>query len=225
MIERYALHTIDTLRDHFGLTDGVPKGTRVHYNISPTQLVPVVLRRDGATVMEHMHWGFVPQNSKDMNSVFRYKTFNVRSEDVFKKTSWDTAVRSRRCVVPANGFYVWQKSVDGKQPFYVQAKTASVMAMAGMYGQWTMPDGTTHGMMTLLTVPRTAELSGYTDCSPVLLESRERIAAWLDPARSDATDLYDAMRTPQSDTFLIHAVSDMVNSAKCDDARMITPQK
>ena len=102
MIERLALYDIDKLRDRFTLADGVPKGVKKRYNIVPSQLIPVIVKRDDANVIERMQWGFVPQNAKDTNPIFRYKTHTVKSEDVFKKSMWEKAIRTQRCLIPAN---------------------------------------------------------------------------------------------------------------------------
>lgn len=89
MTSRYALYDIQHLSKRFDITDGVPRGTKRNYNISPTSTAPVVVVRDGARQIEHKHWGMIPQNAKDNSAVFRYKTFAVRSEVVFKKPTYE----------------------------------------------------------------------------------------------------------------------------------------
>ena len=105
MAERYTLLELEKLRDRFALADGVPAGVKISYNISPTQLAPIVLQRDGKRVMQRAMWGFVPAAAKDTRSVFRYKTTLAKCEDVFDKPTWKDAVRTQRCLVPANGYY------------------------------------------------------------------------------------------------------------------------
>lgn len=221
MIERYALYETQNLTDRFQLPGGVPRGVKQRYNISPTQAAPVIVVHGGMRTMQLMRWGFVPQGARDMNSVFRYKTFNVRSEDVFKKATWDKAVRTQRCIVPANGFYMWRAHTDGKQPFYVEGPTP-IMAFAGMYGTWINPDGDTQGMFTLLTVPSSEDLPGFTSRSPILLDTNDKMTAWLDPDNNDATSLYDGMRTPDAGSLRVRAVGEAVNSVKADGPTLIT---
>lgn len=220
MIERYALYETQNLRDRFALPNGVPSGIKQRYNISPAQLAPVVVLRDGNRVMELMQWGFVPQGAKDTNSVFRYKTFNVRSEDVFKRATWEKAIRSQRCVVPVNGYYLWQPTEQGKQPYYVQGRD-SIMALAGMYSTWTTPEGALQAMFTIVTVPSHDELYDYAQRSPVLLDTEEKIVSWLDTTSGDATSIYNNMRMPKPGSLTLHAVGRAVNSVKAEGPQLI----
>lgn len=222
MIERYALYDIALLRDRFTLPAGVPKGVKQRYNIVPAQVLPVVVQRDGARVLELMQWGFVPQNAKDTTSLFRYKTFNVRSEDIFKKKTWEKSVRTQRCLVPANGFYVWQAANGGKVPYYVQSKDQPLAALAGVYSSWTDSDGTVHGMFSIVTVPPNKETRPVTDRLPVIVQPHEE-DTWLDPSIGDMVSLYDIMRTTPHDTLTVAEVSDAVYSKKIDSPSLIRP--
>ena len=157
MSSRYALFDTGSLRDRFALASGVPKGVKPHYNISPVQTVPVVVSRDGKNEMELMKWGFIPNGAPNANSVFRYKTFNARSEGIFDKPTWQTAIRSSRCLIPANGFYEWKKTADKKQPFYIHPTDQSTFAFAGLYSTWTDPEGNEWGTCSIVTTNSGAE--------------------------------------------------------------------
>lgn len=220
MIERYALYDIDKLRDQFGLADGVPKGVKQRYNIVPAQRVPVVLLRDGAATMELMQWGFVSQGAKDTNSIFRYKTFTVRSEDIFKKAMWQKAVLTQRCLVPANGFYTWAQTPGGKAPYYIHTKASPIAAFAGVYSTWTNSEGVESGMVSIVTVPADDETSRYTDRLPVIVQPAQQ-STWLEPTISDATSLYDIMRTPSHDTLTFTRVGEGIYSKKIDTPGLI----
>lgn len=220
MIERYALYDIDKLRDHFGLKDGVPKGVKKRYNIIPAQHVPVVLSRGSVSTMELMQWGFVSQGAKDTNSIFRYKTFAVRSEDVFKKTMWEKSIRSQRCLVPANGFYAWPQTPNGKVPHYIQATASPLIALAGIYSSWTDGDGNETGMVSIVTTPADHKTRQYTDRVPVIVPSEQQ-ETWLDPSIHDATSLYDIMRTTPYDSLSIIHVGEGIFSKKLDTADLI----
>ena len=220
MIERYALYDIAKLRDRFNLAAGVPKGVKPHYNIQPAQLVPVILQRDGARVMELMQWGFVPQNAKDTNSIFRYKTFVARSEDVFKTVMWERSVNTRRCLVPFNGFYIWHKTAGDKTPYYVQVKDEPLAALAGIYSSWTNSNGVESGMVSIVTVPASAQASGLTDRLPVIVPTNQH-DAWLNTESDDTSSLYDIMRIARHDSLTIHRVSDAIFSKKLDKPEFI----
>lgn len=220
MIERYALYDIDKLCDQFNLTKGVPKGVKKHYNIVPSQQVPVIMHRDGSTVMELMQWGFVPQNAKDTNSIFRYKTHTVKSEEAFKKTMWEKVIRSQRCLIPANGFYTWKQTNDGKVPYFVRAKGQPIAAYAGVYSSWTDSNEVTSGMTSIVTVAADSMMSKYTDSAPVIVPSQQ-IKTWLDPTISYMVSLYDVMRPLARDSLEFAQVSDKIYSKKIDTPALI----
>ena len=115
MISRYSLYTTADLSDRFSLKDGLPKGVKPHYNIHPTLQAPVIVNNGSHPTVERMGWGLVPKGAKDTNSVFRYKTYNVPSEKILAKHSWEIAVRHNRCLVPANGFFQLVGKGDEKQ--------------------------------------------------------------------------------------------------------------
>ncbi len=220
MIERYALYETALLRDTFHLTQGLPKGIKPRYNIAPSQQTPVVVQHGDEIVTEQMQWGFVSQNAKDTNSIFRYKTYNIRSEDIFKKVSWDKAVRTQRCLVPVNGFYVWSKTTNGKQPYFVQAKDRPLIALAGVYSSWTDGEGVSQGMFSIVTVPPNKETRPISDRLPVIIQPHEE-KTWLDPTISDMVSLYDIMRTTPHDTLSIRQVGEAVNSVKIDTPSLL----
>lgn len=222
MIERYALYDIDKLRDLYSLTNGVPKGVKPHYNIQPARQVPVVLRRGDDTVLELMQWGFVPQNAKDTNSIFRYKTHAVRSEDVFKKVMWERAIRSQRCLVPINGFYVFTAIEGGKTPYFVEVKNQPVAALAGIYSSWTDPEGAEHSMVSIVTVPANEETEELTDRLPVIVQPHQQ-AGWLDPANDQFSGLYDVMRVPADGSLTVSQVGEGIFSKKSDTSNLILP--
>lgn len=221
MAERYTLFEIEKLRDRFGLTHGVPAGVKRSYNISPTQLGSVIVNRDGVATLERMKWGFIPANAKDSNSVFRYKTYVAKSEGIFNKTTWQESIRRSRCLVPANGYYEWQKTMDGKLPFYVRPTNQDVFAFAGIYSSWTDPDGVQWGTYAIVTAlhDRGPKMSLQ---RPIILSPNDE-AEWLDPAIDDMNTLYGLMRPMSEDMLQIHRVTTDVKNAKANSASLIAP--
>lgn len=220
MSSRYALFEIDKLRDRFALASGVPKGVKPHYNISPVQSVPVIISRDGKNEMELMKWGFIPKGAPNANSVFRYKTFSARSEGIFDKPTWQVAIRSSRCLIPANGFYEWKTTASGKQPFYLHATDQPVFAFAGLYSSWTDPDGKEWGTCSIVTTNSGAESDMTPSRLPVIVHPDDE-ADWLNPEISDINTLYRIMRPYDADQLEIVRVSDDINSAKIDKPHLI----
>lgn len=220
MASRYALYEIDKLRDRFAPESGTPKGVKPSYNISPVQTVPIIISRDGVNTITTAKWGFIPSGAKDANSVFRYKTFIARSEGIIDKPTWKTAIRAQRCLIPANGFYEWKKSNEGKNPFYIQATDQPLFAFAGLYSTWTDPEGVEHMMCAIVTTNSGAESDMIPGRLPVILHPDDE-ADWLNPAIDDVSTLYKIMRPYDPDLLSIIRVGEGINSTKIDTPQLI----
>jgi len=221
MAERYTLFEIEKLRDRFRLPGGVPAGVKRNYNVSPTQLGSVVVSRDGVATLERMKWGFIPANAKDSNSVFRYKTYVAKSEGIFNKTTWQESIRHSRCLVPANGYFEWQKTMDGKLPFYVRPTNQDLFAFAGICSSWTDPEGMQWGTYAIVTAlhDRGPKMSLH---RPIILSPNDE-AEWLDPTIDDMNTLYGLMRPMSEDILQIHRVTTDVKNAKANSVQLIAP--
>lgn len=213
MIEHYSIHEIHKLTDRFGLSLGVPKGVKPRYNVSPAQSAPVILQVKGTTELRMMQWGLVPTGAKDTNSVFRYKTFNIKSEKVFSKPSWDAAVRQQRCIIPANGFYMIRR--ENKDAYYFTASEGSLLAIAGIYTVWTDPVGTERQMFSMLTIDSNDAMPLPFGRMPVLLHSDDE-DKWIGADVQDFSTLVTAMRPYEGNALQYRKVSNDVASAKID---------
>ena len=220
MTSRYALYETAKLRDRFNLADGVPKGIKPHYNISPIYAVPVVVARDGKNSLELMKWGFLPKNATDANSVFRYKTFNARTDGIFSKPIWQGAIRTARCLIPANGFYEWKTTADGKRPFYIQPLDQPLFAFAGIYGSWTDADGKEWQTCAIITAPSGSGSDMVPRRLPVIVHPEDE-AAWLNEDATDVTTLYRIMRPYDAEQLTFTTVGDGINSTKIDTSELI----
>jgi putative SOS response-associated peptidase YedK len=222
MCGRYALFQIEQLRERFRIANNLPGDSKKRYNIGPSQIEPVVVDRNGASELTLMKWGFIPRWAKDTRSVFRYKTFNARSEGIFDKNIWKNAIRFSRCLVPANGFYEWMDSPEGKQPFFIRPKDQTLFAFAGVYGAWQDPEGRDWGTYSIITTEPNKDIEPIHNRMPLILHPDDE-STWLDPSMDDANILYDIMRPYPDGGLLIDKVSRDVNTLKVDDARLITP--
>lgn len=223
MISRYSLYTTADLRDRFDLAAGLPKGVKPRYNISPALQAPVIINNDGAISVQQMSWGLLPKGAKDTNSVFRYKTYNVPSEKILAKHSWETAVRQYRCLVPANGFYQFVGQGTDKQAYYVQLKDAPLFAFAGIYSSWDDEAGKTHSTYSIITSQAPHALRYLGDRMPIILNSNEE-SRWLDTAVTDANALFDMLRPASSEQLHILEVGTDIYSPKIDTPALITPK-
>lgn len=219
MTSRYALYTTDQLRGRFAPHGATPKGVKPHYNISPTMRVPVIVWRNDKAVIEQMIWGFVPSGAADTNSVFRYKTYAARFEKILDTHTFRTALRTQRCLIPANGFYEWKRD-DSHQPFYIHLKTTRLFAMAGLYSEWQDPNGDTYGMCTVITIASDGHGGSLPRQLPVIVDTADE-AAWLNPAINDLSSLFQIIRPSEAALFELFPVDNLINSKKIDTPRLI----
>lgn len=219
MISRYSLYTIADLRDRFTLASGLPKGIKPRYNIYPTLRAPVIVNKDDHPVVEQMSWGLTPKGASNTNSVFRYKTYNVPSEKILAKHSWEIAVRHKRCLVPANGFYQLVGQGNEKQAYYIQLKDAPLFAFAGIYSSWE-DAGVTYSTYAIITSEASRLLREITDRMPIILSQSEE-ARWLDTSVTDANALFDMLRPISNEQLLITEVSAEIHSLKIDTPKLI----
>lgn len=220
MTSRFALYETADLRDRFAPESGTPRGVKPHYNISPAARIPVIVSREGKLTIEQMIWGFVPVGAKDTNSIFRYKTYAVRSEKILETHTYRTAVRTQRCLIPANGFFEWKKSAVDKKPFYIRPVADGLFALAGIYSEWTDPEGAVHGICAVVTIDSERDSDSLPSRLPVIVSQSDE-AAWLDPSVSDLSTLFQIMRPVDASTLVIVPVSDAVNSTKADTPDLI----
>ncbi len=226
MPNRYTLFDIGELKDTFSLPLGVPAGVKKSYNISPTQDVSVIILENGQRVVKRMRWGFVPKNAKDMNSVFRYKTHHAQSGAVFTKSTWQNAIHSQRCLIPANGFYEWRNAPDGnKHAFHLRVANRPLFAFAGIYSEWTNPEGVTQGVCAIIITPSGSVTDQLPSVLPVVVDLADE-DTWLDPTIDDTGTLVKIMHPLEAGQLSITRVGDAITSVKAKDTpALIHPVK
>jgi putative SOS response-associated peptidase YedK len=134
MCGRYTLRTsVETLAQEFEITGPLPE-VPVRYNIAPTQEVAAVLTEDDERHLEMLRWGLIPSWAKDPG--IGNRMINARSETAAEKPSFRKAFKDHRCLILADGFYEWQKTNDGKQPYYIHMEDGSPFAFAGLWETW-----------------------------------------------------------------------------------------
>jgi putative SOS response-associated peptidase YedK len=194
MCGRYvAKRGLDDLAAEFEAEDALGEALRPDYNIAPTDLVPVVVLRhrsgdrDGPLVrqLRAAKWGLVPSWAQDTRRAA--KLINARAETVTELPAFRSAVRRRRCLVPADGWYEWAPRPDspGRQPTYLTPAGGDVVAFAGLYEIWG-PDRLLTS--SIVTTAALGQLTAVHHRMPLMLP-RSSWAAWLDPGREDVADL------------------------------------
>ena len=187
------------------------------YNIAPTAAAPVVRMADTGRVLELMRWGLIPHWSKEPTS--RYATFNARSEDAADKASYRGPMRYRRCLVPCDGFYEWQRtSGTAKQPWLITMADEAPFAMAGLWDCWRDELQS----FTVVTTSPNALMATIHTRMPVILD-REHWPRWLNPQLTDPGEVAHLLRPYPAELMLARPVSPYVNNARHDDPRCAQP--
>ncbi|HEX6710095.1 MAG TPA: SOS response-associated peptidase [Rubrobacter sp.] len=187
------------------------------YNVAPTQEVAAVLEEGGKRRLEMLRWGLVPSWADDPEIGARM--INARSETAPQKPSFRSAFRSKRCLIPADGFYEWKREPGGKQPYYFHMHDGRPFAFAGLWERW--EKGGTLLSCAILTTRANSVLEGIHDRMPVILPPGS-YDAWLDPD-ADKEQLIDLMSPYPGDDLETYPVSRFVNSPRNNDERCIEP--
>jgi putative SOS response-associated peptidase YedK len=190
------------------------------YNVAPTQPIPIVRLIDGKRAFALMRWGLIPAWVKDP------KTFslliNARGESVTEKPAFRNAMKRRRCLIPADGFYEWTQVGERKRPYFVRPKAGGPMAFAGLYETWTGPNGEEQDTAAIVTTTANHTLSAIHDRMPVIVPP-EAFDLWLDCANVDAM-IASALIAPAREGLVeAYEVSPAVNRVANDDVRLTEP--
>jgi len=197
------------------------KQIRERYNIAPAQPVPVINRtKTNENKLEIMKWGLIPSWAKDPN--IGYKMINARSETVDKKPSFKSSLKSRRCIVPATGFYEWKKSNSHKIPHYIHLKDEKVFSLAGLYDTWKDKGGKTMTTFTVLTTEPNKLVEPIHNRMPVILEKDEE-EPWLDKKVNETGALLEMLDPYPESRMSEHTVSTAVNVTKTEGKQLIRP--
>jgi putative SOS response-associated peptidase YedK len=211
MCGRYAIRQPpEALREHFGYAEKPNFPPR--YNIAPTQPVPVVHETDGTRHFTLMRWGFVPGWVKDIREF--PLVINIRSETVREKASFRAAFMRRRALMPADGFYEWQKLGSESRPFLLRRPDKGVFAFAALWETWSTADGSEIDTVALINTTANGVISAIHERSPVILP-QEQFATWLDP-HTPQDKAYRLLQPPSDDLLQMVPVSKAVNKVAND---------
>ncbi|MCL4108669.1 UNVERIFIED_CONTAM: hypothetical protein GTU68_006987 [Idotea baltica] len=168
-----------------------------------------------------MQWGLIPSWAKDKR--VGYKMINARSETVCEKSAFKSAIESRRCLVPMDGYYEWKKSGKTKTPYRIIVSDQDVFCMAGIWERWKSPEGELINSFTILTQTPSESIAHIHDRMPAIL-SRDQESFWIDPALSRTEAL--SILSPYEDALLkAYEVSDRVGKVSENDADLILERR
>ncbi len=188
------------------------------YNIAPTQPILLVMaghgRAPGSNLPDRrallVRWGLIPGWAGDPKNLPLF--FNARSESAAEKAAFRAAMRHRRALIPASGFYEWRRDGKSRQPYWVRPKGGGIVAFGGLMETYAEPGGSEVDTAAILTTAASADLVHIHDRMPVVIAPQD-FARWLDCRTLEPRDVTDLMQPPEPGLFEAIPVSDKVNTA------------
>ena len=219
MCGRYAITSApEAIRRLFGYDEQPNFPPR--YNVAPTQPVPIVRMAEGRRQFALVRWGLIPAWVKDPRGFSLL--INARGESLDDKPAFRAALRYRRCLFPADGFYDWGREGERARPYYVRLKAGGPMALAGLWENWMGPNGEEMETAAIVTTRANRMLTTIHPRMPVIVPP-EAFDLWLDTRRVDATTAAALIAPAPEEMLEMHEVSSAVNSAANDRPDLIAP--
>ncbi len=205
---------------HAELSEDEPVPPR--FNCAPTDPLTVVLEREDGRVVERHRWGLIPHWAADPSRGSRM--INARAETVATSPAFRGALRRRRCIVPSDGFYEWERRGSTRQPWLIRRADREPMAMAGLWSLWRDP-GSDLWISTCAVITTVANtvVAPLHERMPVLLP-KDAWDAWVDPGGSSAELLRELMVPAGDDVLERHPVSQRVNDVRNEGPGLIEPE-
>jgi len=206
------------IRQVFGYADQPNFPPR--YNVAPTQPIPVVILDNGARHFKLMRWGLIPAWVKDPRKFTLL--INARSETVLDKPAFKNAIKRRRCLIPADGYYEWHTSDGSKRPYFIHRHDRALFGLAGLAETWMGPNGEEMDTVAIVTAPASPDLAVLHHRVPVTIAG-EDFERWLDGRSHEAEEVMALLVGPEVGEFAWHEVSTRVNAHANDDAQLTLP--
>ena len=203
------------IEEHFDSVSG-EEDWSPRYNIAPTQPVPVIRQnpKEPRRELSLMRWGLIPSWAKDAS--IAAQMINARSETAATKPAFRDPLASRRCVVPADGFYEWVRTGKAKQPYCFEVNEGELFAFAGLWERWKDPSGQWVKSCSILTTTPNAVTSPVHDRMPVILDPVD-YDLLLDPGMTNVEAASDLLKPYDARTMRSYPVSTRINHVANDD--------
>ena len=209
------MYTWRELWELYMLTSGPPTSNlQPRYNICPTTEIDTIVPALDKRGVVPMRWGLVPSWWSKPLKEMRMATFNARAETVAEKPMFRDAFKKRRCLIPASGYYEWQDTPSGKQPYYFTRRDGQVMTIAGLWSNWKdKATGEDLKSCTMVITEPNKFVADVHDRMPVILEAKD-FEQW---ERGDGKDASVLKRPTGEDVLQKWQVSKRVNSSRASD--------
>lgn len=214
MCGRFSLSDILGLIMRFKLN--LPDGVKPRYNIAPSQDILTIIYDEGYRTV-HFRWGLIPFWSKDIVPGM----INARAETVDKKSSFRQSLKSRRCLIPSDGFYEWRRDGGRKKPYRITLKNRGVFVFAGLWDTWISPKGETINSCVIITTSANTLIKPIHNRMPVILSEKAE-EVWLNKD-TDILTLKDLLNPYPAELMESYEVSTIVNNFRNDIPEILKP--
>ena len=216
MCGRYRLSRRKQLVEEYFDTTPWEEDWNPRFNIAPTQPVPVIRQhpKEAVRQLSVMKWGLIPYWAKDPSIAM--STINAKSETAATKPAFRDPLKFRRCLIPADGFYEWLRTVKAKQPFCFEIKDGELFAFAGLWDGWKDASGNWIKTCSILTTTPNALTATIHDRMPVILDP-ESFDLWLDPGMQNVAAISELLKPYDASRMQLYPVSSRVNHVTNDD--------
>jgi putative SOS response-associated peptidase YedK len=216
MCGRYRLSRRKQLIEEYFDTAAWEEDWQPRYNIAPTQPVPVIRQHPKEPVRQIslMRWGLIPHWAKEPS--IATSTINAKSETAAAKPAFRDPLKFRRCLIPADGFYEWKRTVKAKQPFSFEIEDGELFAFAGLWAGWKDASGNWIKTCSILTTTPNALTATVHDRMPVILDP-ESYDLWVDPGMQNVAAISELLKPYDASQMQLYPVSSRVNHVTNDD--------
>jgi len=222
MCGRYRLSRRKQLvEEYFDSVSDEPDWTP-RFNVAPTQPIPIIRQhpKEPRREMSLVRWGLIPSWAKDPSGAARM--INARSETASSKPAFRDSLKSRRCLIPADGFYEWVRTGKSKQPYCFEVNDGDLFAFAGLWDRWKDPSGNWIKTCSILTTTPNAVTSTVHDRMPVILDP-DAYDLWLDPGMQNVAAISELLKSYDARLMRSYPVSTRLNHVANDDEECSRP--
>lgn len=213
---------IDELMLHYLIQESAIFNYMPRYNAAPMQFIPAIIQGKTGNRLGELRWGLVPSWAKD--DKIGSKMINARAETLTEKPSFARLLASRRCIIPADGFYEWQQREGIKQPYRIVLQDGGPFSLAGLYDIWADADGNKLATCTIITTEPNALMAEIHNRMPVILQ-REDEAEWLARDHADVPALLRLLQHYDADQMRAYPVSAKVGNVRNDSPELLEEVK
>lgn len=183
--------TLEELISRYLIDENKISSLKPNYNVAPMHHIPAVIASDEGKRLGELRWGLVPVWAKDEK--IGNKMINARAETVAEKPAFKQLLKSKRCIIPADGFYEWKKEGTSKQPYRILLSDGGIFSFAGLYDTWEDHEGKKLSTCTIITTTPNRLMADLHDRMPVILRTEDE-EGWLDRDNDDVESLLKILK-------------------------------